>query len=117
MVGHYLFEYAAKNSLHLISVKVDEDNIAKHSSLQIGTISAEYRQVHGNYPHAYLLAATENGDRVELATVVGFDFGRCSDEELDGFLTALINRVDNDMLYKIECLAEFVDFVKSNHPY
>ena len=117
MVGHYLFEYESANLLCLSSVKLDDDNIAKHSILMCGTMSAEYKQVHGNTPHAYLLAATENGDRVELATVVGFDFGICSDEELDEFLTALINKVDNDKLCPIESLADFVGFVKSNYPY
>lgn len=117
MVGHYLFEYESGIYLCLSSVKLDENNIAKHSIMECRTISKEYRQAHGDTPHAYLLAATENDDRVELATVVGFDFCRCSDEEFDEFLTALINKVDNDTLYPVESLADFVGFVKSNYPY
>ena len=117
MEGSYLFEFERNGSIAIATVKIDDENRAKHKQVEIVEISDYYRSIHGKTPHAYLLANTECGDRVELAYVVGFDFSSCSDEDIDRFLTALINKVDNDMFIPIDSIGDFAKFIDSNSPY
>ncbi len=117
MEGSYLFEFERNGSMAIATVELDDDNRAKHKQVEIVEINNYYRNIIGKTPHAYLLANTECGDRVELAYVVGFDFSSCSDEDIDRFLTALINKLDNDMIHQINSITDFVAYIKANSPY
>ncbi len=116
MESSYIFEFEYGTRILKALVEIGNDNEVTHKIMDDYPISYEYRRIHGSTPHAYLLANLPTPLRVELAVVVGYDLSVCVKPELNSFLSALINRIDSDMIIPINNASELVAFVRDNCP-
>lgn len=116
MESSYFFEFECGTRIIKSLVEIGNENEVTHELIDEYPISDEYRRIHGSTPHAYLLANLPAPLRVEVAVVVGYDFSVCVKPEINCFLSALINRIDSDMIIPISNASELVAFVRDNYP-
>lgn len=116
MYRKYIFEFESADEVVALDVYEDPDTVIYHSfrskeKNQDAPLSAEkkYCNVGTEYTARLFYSKLYNHDN-PIATVIGFDFSVCTEEELNAFLCRLICRFEESTIYRIGNIKEFVEF-------